>query len=246
MSNLSVFEFQGQAVRSTGDGRFSVYDVLVAFGCYPNTDTSRITFKRMIIEHSEVRSFCSDFKFPGRGQRETPVATEEGMYQILMLCPGKRGAEFRAWAAKLVRERIEEEQNGDLAYSRGRDRAIRIWRRNGMDDQTIAARIKGIEQRHLFTDTLKAHGVSSQGYARCTNAIYLELFDGTAAQLKEQRGLAKKQSLRDSFDYLESAANMFAEAKAARDIESRQLSGDSQCHDAGKKAARAVRKVLDE
>ena len=124
MSNLSVFDFQGQAVRSTGDGRFSVYDVLVAFGCYPNTDTSRITFKRMIIEHSEVRSFCSDFKFPGRGQRETPVAAEEGMYQILMLCPGKRGAEFRAWAAKLVKERIEEEQSGDLAYSRGRDLCV--------------------------------------------------------------------------------------------------------------------------
>lgn len=253
MSNLAVFDFEGQVIRSTGDGRFSVFDVLVAFippaerkGQLGKGINPRDVYARIASQHPEVVGFVDSFKFPGRGQRETPVATEEGVYQILMLCPGKRGAEFRAWAAKLVRERIEEERDGELAYTRGRERAARVWRRNGLSERDIAARIEGIERRHAYTDTLKAHGVSPQGYARCTNAIYLELFDGTAAELKQQRGLAKRQSLRDSFDYLESAANMFAEAKATRDIESRQLRGDSQCQDASKKAARAVRKALDE
>lgn len=31
MTNLSVFEREGFSIRSTGDGRFSVFDVMVAF-----------------------------------------------------------------------------------------------------------------------------------------------------------------------------------------------------------------------
>lgn len=245
MSNLTPFEFEGQVIRSTGDGRFSIYDVLVAFGVCGVKDCRNV-FKRICDKYSEVLTFSENFKFPGRGQRETPISTEEGMYEILMLCPGKRGAEFRAWAAKIVQERRQEESDGELAYARGRDRAIRVWRRNGLTDRDIAARIKGIEQRHLYTDTLKAHGVSNLGYAKCTNAIYMELFDGTASELKEQRGIPKRQSLRDTFDYLESAANLFAESKASRDIESRGLEGNSQCEEATRKAARAVRKALDD
>lgn len=85
MSSLAVFEFGGQSIRATGDGRFSVYDVLVAFGCYPNQDTARITFKRILDKYSEVSSKISFFKFSGRGQRETPVATQEVCEEILRL-----------------------------------------------------------------------------------------------------------------------------------------------------------------
>ena len=246
LSSLEVFEFGGQSIRFSGDRRFSVYDVLVAFGCYSNQDTARITFKRILDKYSEVSTFCSDFKFPGRGQRETPVATEEGIYQILMLCPGKRGAEFRSWAAKIVRERREEESNPELAYSRGRQRAIKIWRKNGLSDQDIVARIQGIERRHFFCDTLQLHGVEGAGYAMCTNAIYEELFDGTAAELREERNLPAKANVRDSFSMLESSATMFAEAKAADTIKKRNLQGNKECRDASQRAGRAVRKVLDE
>ena len=131
MSNLSVFagEFDGTAIRVTEDGLFSVFDVLVAFGVADKKQNAQVVHNRIVASNSEVSTFCSNFKFPGRGQRETPVANEEGIYQILMLCPGKRGAEFRGWAAKIVRERREEESNPELAYTRGRQRAIATWKR---------------------------------------------------------------------------------------------------------------------
>jgi very-short-patch-repair endonuclease len=90
--NLAVFEFNGQAVRSTGDGRFSVYDVLVAFidpmgrsekggkGINP-----RQRFKSITDRYPDVSAFCEMHQFPGRGQRPTPVATKKTCEKILRI-----------------------------------------------------------------------------------------------------------------------------------------------------------------
>ena len=248
MTTLSVFagEFDGTTIRVTEDGRFSVFDVLVAFKCYPNTDTARITFKRLRGQYSEVSTICSDFKFPGRGQRETPVANEEGIYQILMLCPGKRGAEFRGWAAKIVRERREEESNPELAYSRGRQRAIATWKKQGKTDKEIQTRLRGIEVRYQFTDTLKEHGVVQPWqYAIITNAIYKEIFGQTAAEMKESLGLSKRDALRDNLSLSQMAANLLAEALSTEDIESNDRQGFQECHKATKDAASRVKRVFE-
>lgn len=109
---IFVHEFDGSQIRMTGDGRFSVYDVLVAF--LPPTDRAnrkgsginpRQIYKSITQQYPEVVTEMDNFPFPGQGQRPTPVTDEEGMYQILMLCPGKRGPEFRGWAARAIREK---------------------------------------------------------------------------------------------------------------------------------------------
>ena len=243
--NLAVFEFSGQAVRSTSDGRFSVFDVLVAFGVADKNQNAQVVYKRVAASNSEVSTFCSNFKFPGRGQRETPVATEEGMYQLLMLCPGKRASEFRKWASQVLRERIEEERNGDLAYQRGRDRAVRIWKRQGKSDKEITQRLKSIEVRNHFTDTLKAHGVTGYGYAACTNAIYMELFGEDAQSIRRTRNVPAKCPAKDGLSLVESAANSLAEALADQDIEGNGIYGNYSCADASTRAAKKVRKALD-
>lgn len=243
MVNLANFtgDFEGMAIRVTEDGRFSVYDVLVAFGVCDKPHCQQ-TLNRITGDYPEVNPKIVNLKFPGRGQRDTPVANEESIYQILMLCPGKRGAEFRSWAAKIVRERREEESNGELAYTRGRDRAIRVWKRQGYTDQHIAVRIKGIEARYQFTDTLQAHGVDkSYEYA----AIYLELHGQTAKELKAEMGLSQRDSFRDHCSMVATAAHMMAEVLATEDIEGNNLQGFRQCRDATQKAASRVARVFE-
>ena len=247
MTNLAVFaaDFEGEAIRVNEKGHFSVFDVLVGFNV---TDKSHCqsTLKRICDKYPEVNANLVNFKFPGRGQRDTPVADEEGIYQILMLCPGKRGAEFRSWAAKIVRERREEESNPELAYSRGRQRAVNVWKKQGKSDKEIADQLKGIEARCHFTDTLKAHGVrEGWQYGSITNEIYLELFGQKATELKESRGLAKSDRLKDHFSRVEGAANFFAEVLASEDIEVNNLSGFSSCRDATKSAAKKVKSILN-
>ena len=50
----------------------------------------------------EVTSLSSNFKFPGRGQRHTPVTDAEGITQIIMLLPGRAAAIARQSAANVL------------------------------------------------------------------------------------------------------------------------------------------------
>ena len=43
-------------------------------------------------QYPDVRTKCPDFKFPGRGQRMTPVAALATMVEIIMLLPGSTAA----------------------------------------------------------------------------------------------------------------------------------------------------------
>ena len=84
MSNLAFFtsEFEGSQIRVTEDRRFSVFDVLVAFGVCDSSNASKV-FKRIADKHSDIADSVSSHKFSGRGQRETPVASMEVIEEIL-------------------------------------------------------------------------------------------------------------------------------------------------------------------
>lgn len=256
MSNLTVFagEYDGKAIRVTEDGLFSVFDVLVAFippserkGKQAEGINPRQVLKSITARNPEVVQVLDNFKFPGRGQKNTPVASEEGIYEILMLCPGDRGTEFRRFAATVLRERREEESDPELAYIRGKQRAINVWRKQGKTDEEIAAQIRGIESRNYLTDTLRDHGVKEGWqYAAITNGTYLELFGGTAQELKQERGLSKADRLRDDFDLVETQSLGLIEAIGGQKIRLDGRKGYLECKDATDDAARRVRRVFED
>ena len=254
MANLSIFagEYQGNTIRVTEDGRFSVFDVLVAFvteyEAMQGRDRQinpRQVYKSITERNSEVVHFVDNYKFPGKGQRETPVANEEGIYKILMCLAGECGAEFRSWAAKIVRERVEEEANPELAYTRGRQRAINTWRKQGLTDSHIQERLDGIQKRLTFTDHLKLHGVEGPGYAQCTNAIYEGLYNATAQELRQAKGIAKRTPLRDAMTEDEVREIGISEDLAAMRIKKRKVHGTDGCADVSRNAARYVRQFLE-
>ena len=45
---------------------------------------------------------CSKFKFPGRRQRDTPVANARAICEVVMLLPGKAAAAFRKETASIL------------------------------------------------------------------------------------------------------------------------------------------------
>lgn len=234
MSNLQVFDYNSKQVRATGDGRFSVYDVLVAFEVCKDNKRSQETFKRIAEEYSDVSGFCGNFKFTGRGQKKTPVTNEEGMYQILMLCPGKRGAEFRKWAAGIL-------ANPDKAIAHGVDK----YRKQGKSENWIAQRVKGIQARGQLTDTLKEHGVTEPWqYAVCTDEINKPILGGTAKEVRQNLGLAKSAPLRDNLTDVQNAAINFAEVLAKSKIEENKAHGFSPCKNICSDSANRVAEVL--
>lgn len=91
-------DFPGQ-VRVTPDGRVSVYD---SIGYTTGNKNPHDIWKRMAEPYPEVLAKCENFQFPGKGQRETPVATLEVFLEILVLLPGRVAAMVRERAVRTL------------------------------------------------------------------------------------------------------------------------------------------------
>ena len=81
--------------------RVSVLDVIgIITGL--TSGNSRNMLWRLSESHPEVTTICSNFKFPGRWQRETLVTDAEGMVRLIMLCPGRAAAHACQKAAQFL------------------------------------------------------------------------------------------------------------------------------------------------
>ena len=88
-------------IRKTAENppRVSVYDVIEAITGQSNP---RVIWDRLCTSFPEVVTICYTFKFPGRGQQDTPVADARGITEIILILPGKAAAHFRKAAADVV------------------------------------------------------------------------------------------------------------------------------------------------
>jgi hypothetical protein len=69
----------------------------------------RDAWQRLVESHPEVVGKCDNLLFPGRGQRETPIArTKEDAYYILGLLPGAVGRKYREQAAELFSRFLDD------------------------------------------------------------------------------------------------------------------------------------------
>jgi hypothetical protein len=153
-------------------------------------------------------------------------------------------AEFHAWALNAVKERIEEEASPELAYNRGRERAVKGWKRQGKSDDWIQDRVNGIENYKQHTAVLQAHGVKPgkvNGFALCADAINEKVLGCRSKKAKVILGITKKsEGVRDRLSRLQLTALSFAEAMADGDIEVNSIHGNFPCRDVCSKAAERV------
>ncbi len=113
----------------------------------------------------------------------------------------KNAEPIKQWLARLGKERIDEVFNPSLTIQR----TVDIYRTKGYDEDWIAKRIKGIQERKKLTDVWKENGIDSNlEYAILTNDIYKEWSVMTAKEYKQYKGL-RKESLRDNMSDIEIA-----------------------------------------
>ena len=168
-----------------------------------------------------------------------------GHWKLALDYAGYLSPDLKSKFYEWIRERIEEEKNPELAYRRGRDRAIKAWRNQGKSNDWIQDRINSIENYKQHTDVLASHGVGWEGqrngFAECADAINSEILGGRSKKLKELLGLTKKsQRLRDSLNRKQLTALSFAEALADDEIEAKNLQGNQSCRQACAQAATKV------
>jgi len=88
-------------LRKTDEEKLSVIVIVSAITGLNAVESAR-ALRRIYDERPEVRARCTHHKFPGRGQRNTPVADLATIVEIIFLLPGRTAARVRYEAAKLV------------------------------------------------------------------------------------------------------------------------------------------------
>lgn len=239
LSQQGIWTCDEGAIRITSAGQPSVFDIIKVLGGQKNP---KMVWLRLKESHPEVVAKCDYFQFPGQGQRDTPVAkTKEDAYYILGLLPGTVGRKYREQAAKLFTRFLEDPAGlaASIAETLTEDEA-----------QRLEARLAGKRTRNTFTDVLKEFGVVKQGYANCTNAVYVPILGADARQLKvrisEETGLAVKAvKPRDHMTIQQLTDVETAERVAAGQLRRSTVGGNAGVERVVRKSAEYTRRLLD-
>lgn len=227
------------SIRITAEGCPSVFDMIKVLGgsSNPRRDWARITES-----HPEVVPKTYNLRFPGPGQRETPVArTKEDAYYILGLLPGAVGRKYRERAAKLFVAYLDDPASLAQAI---------IPQLTEDEQERLEARLKSIRTRKTFTDVLKEFGVVQQGFAHCTNAIYVPILGSDARGLKvkiaEEKNLPVKSiNPRDHLPIRDLSDVETAERVAAGQLRRNTIAGNVGVERVIRKSAEYTRRLLD-
>ena len=153
-------------IRKTNENpaRVSVIDVVAAITSQHQNGNSNaaVAFSRLKRDYPEVTANCSDLKFPGRGQRNTPVTGVSGIVEIIMLMGGSHAARVRRQAAELMTRYL----GGDLALV---DEVCRI---RGFQEEMAAQRPE--DPRRIFGEAVEAsasHGPMGEQMMRMMSAM---------------------------------------------------------------------------
>lgn len=242
MANLSpqsIWTCDSGQIRVTPEGQPSVFDMLKTLG---GQKSPWKCWDRLVEAHPEVLAKCKDFQFTGQGQRVTPVAkSKEAAFYILGLLPGTAGRSYREQAAKLFAAFLDNPSSVAAAA---------IERMTEDEQERLEARLKGKRTRHTFTDILKAYGVVREGFAHCTNAIYVPTLGSDARQLKNKIAEEKNLSLksvnpRDHFTIQQLTDVETAERVAVGQLERNTVGGNPGAESIVRKSAEYTRKLLD-
>src|SRR3989344_736946 len=210
--------FQDKKIRVKWDSDkeewyFSIVDVVVVL-----TDNDFQTARkywnklaqRLREEGNESVTNCHQLKMLASDGKyyKTDVADTEQLLRLIQSVPSKKAEPFKMWLARVGRERIDENQDPELAI----DRAMQTYLQKGYSKDWINQRLKTIEVRKELTDEWNRVGIEKQeDFAILTNDITKAWSGKSVKEYKQFKGI-KKENLRDNMTNLELILNMLAEA----------------------------------
>lgn len=228
-------ELDNAKIRRTSDGFASVFDLIAAIGF--SKDPHKV-WERLLERYPEVLTFCRNFKFSGRGQRETPVTDKKGWAYIIGLLPNAIGKKYREEAANLVIRYLDADITLAAEVVDGND--------NEEDLQWLESRLRGKIVRKRFAGKLKSHGVLGRGYAFCTNQTYQGLYGTTAEGMRNRKNLPSKANWRDYATITELNQLAFTEDLTGKKLDKNNAQGNTECEATCFTTAKSVANFIDD
>jgi hypothetical protein len=164
----------------------------------------------------------------------------EGVLRLVQSIPTARAERVRRWLAQTARERLEEENNPELAVMRTR----RLYESRGYSRRWVDKRLRGVSARHELTgEWFKRGATDSDQYRALTNTLMKGAFGMEVEQYRRHKNLFKTgENLRDHMSDLELALTALGETVAValhRDHDSRGYESlEADARDAGEIVAR--------
>jgi DNA-damage-inducible protein D len=250
---LEALEEQAEAQirRVLHEGRwfFSVIDVIGLLTEAPKPRMYWADMKRRVETEgfTEVLAKCRQLKMMAADgkQRLTDAADTETMLRLIQSIPSPKAEPFKAWMARVGRERLEELENPALAV----DRLRQLYKRRGYTDEWIDKRLQGIIVRDGLTQEWRERGADeSREFAILTDILHRGTFDLPIEAHKAVKSLKKRDNLRDSMTSLELALTTLSEVAATTIHQARDSQGFTElqhnAHEAGEVGG-AARKDIE-
>lgn len=193
----------------------------------------------------QLSAICVQLKLPSAdGKRyATDCATPEGLLRIIQSIPSPRVEPFKRWLAKVGYERIQEDQNPELAINRAKDQ----YRSMGMPEELIGLRLDGIQQRQALTDEWKARGIKEGREYGILTAIIAELAVGLKpGDHKELKGLKSGDNLRDHMTRMEMLLTQLGEAATTEITRAEDATGFHQNQQTARKGGAIAERARKE
>lgn len=171
---------------------FAIVDVIAVLTDSPNPQTYwRVMKKRLKDEGNETVTNCNALKMTAADgkKRLTDVANTEQLLRIIQAVPSPKAEPFKAWLARVGRERIEETIDPEQAI----DRALETYLKKGYSEEWVHQRLLAIRIRNELTDEWQKRGVEKgKEYAILTDEISRAWSGMTTRQYKRLKGLKKE------------------------------------------------------
>jgi len=245
--NNKVQLFQEQNIRSHWDENkvkwfFSIVDVvgILSESIDPQAYWRKLK-QRLKKEGNETVTNCHGLKMIAQDgkMRNTDVADTEQIFRLIQSIPSPKAEPFKIWLAKVGTERLDENEDPELAF----DRAMETYLAKGYSKEWINQRLKSIEVRKELSDEWQERGVKKGlEYALLTNILTKAWSDKNVGEYKKLKDL-KKENLRDNMSNLELVLNMLAEVSTTEISKELQPNGINENKEVARKGGNAAKQA---
>lgn len=248
------FDFSGNIRKAELDGRsyVSIYDVLEKYSTDSNPRRAYANaIKLLEAQDSEVVRKGYNlrmYKFPGAGQRETPIGTVEFFLRLISVIEIPEWEHIRVWMNSVIIERIEDGKP-KITPPKTRKEEKYLARQIVYEGKDRADALAVLQVRREVIDTFKnmmsavAKVCDDPRYGEIANAEYVSLFGYTAKDLKR---LLNTNSVRDALTETELKGLQFLEVAMEQKLLQAKAMTNDQVVSALHRIAVNIRRVLDE
>jgi len=205
----------GELVRRADDGGRVLYAAEDVVAALANRGDAANYWNELKMQDSVLAGVAHPATFagvPGTGPVILDGVDVEGVLRLAQSIPSVKAERVRRWLAAMARERLEEENNPELAVMRTR----RLYKQKGYSRRWVDKRLRGVSARHELTgEWYKRGATESEQFRALTNDIMRGAFGMEVEQYRKFKNLYKTgENLRDHMTDLELALTSLGETVA--------------------------------